>query len=92
MNSLIGFLDKGNTVKDTLGGGRESQALRTVRAKRELDEAGLLFYFKNILVCLSIYRQRLPKRCSLAGDPASEADENLGKWIQGKLAISRRFI
>ncbi|KAG6891083.1 hypothetical protein C0995_014173 [Termitomyces sp. Mi166 len=37
-NQLIGFLDKGN-VKDTLSGGRENQALRTVRTKREADEA-----------------------------------------------------
>ncbi|KAF8058244.1 hypothetical protein FPV67DRAFT_1565725 [Lyophyllum atratum] len=35
LNQLIGFLDK----KDTLGGGRENQALRTVRTKRESDEA-----------------------------------------------------
>ncbi len=39
LNTLIGFLDKSGTVKDSLGG-RENQALRTVRAKRELDEAG----------------------------------------------------
>ncbi|KAH6916798.1 hypothetical protein BKA70DRAFT_1485592 [Coprinopsis sp. MPI-PUGE-AT-0042] len=39
LNQLIGgFLDKGG-VKDTLSGGREPQALRTVRAKREADEA-----------------------------------------------------
>ncbi|RDB29694.1 Rho GTPase-activating protein 27 [Hypsizygus marmoreus] len=39
LNQLIGFLDKGGSVKDTLGGGRENQALRTVRTKREADEA-----------------------------------------------------
>ncbi|KAG6866016.1 hypothetical protein C0991_009424 [Blastosporella zonata] len=38
LNQLIGFLDKG-TVKETLAGGRENQALRTVRTKREADEA-----------------------------------------------------
>ncbi|KAF9023411.1 hypothetical protein BDZ89DRAFT_955713 [Hymenopellis radicata] len=39
LNTLIGFLDtKGGSVKDSLGG-RENQALRTVRAKRELEEA-----------------------------------------------------
>ncbi|GLB36502.1 putative GTPase-activator protein for Rho-like GTPases [Lyophyllum shimeji] len=39
LNQLIGFLDKGGAVKETLGGGRENQALRTVRTKREADEA-----------------------------------------------------
>ncbi|KAF5384703.1 hypothetical protein D9757_006266 [Collybiopsis confluens] len=39
LNTLMGFLDKSATVKDSLGGGRENTALRTVRAKRELDEA-----------------------------------------------------
>ncbi|PPQ88087.1 hypothetical protein CVT25_014385 [Psilocybe cyanescens] len=38
LNQLIGFLDKGGVGKDGLGV-RENQALRTVRAKREADEA-----------------------------------------------------
>ncbi|KAE9395908.1 RhoGAP-domain-containing protein [Gymnopus androsaceus JB14] len=38
LNTLMGFLDKSGTVKETLGG-RENHALRTVRAKRELEEA-----------------------------------------------------
>ncbi|KAF9015462.1 hypothetical protein BDQ17DRAFT_1341106 [Cyathus striatus] len=38
LNQLIGFLDKSGSVKDSLGG-RENQALRTVRAKRDADEA-----------------------------------------------------
>ncbi|KAF9478021.1 RhoGAP-domain-containing protein [Pholiota conissans] len=38
LNQLIGFLDKGGSSKDAIGG-RENQALRTVRAKREADEA-----------------------------------------------------
>ncbi|KAF8898486.1 hypothetical protein BD779DRAFT_1430902 [Infundibulicybe gibba] len=38
LNQLIGFLDKGGSVKDGIGG-RGDQALRTVRAKREADEA-----------------------------------------------------
>jgi len=42
LNQLIGFLDKGGSVKDSLGG-RENPALRTVRAKREADEAGAKF-------------------------------------------------
>ncbi|KAL0567794.1 hypothetical protein V5O48_014204 [Marasmius crinis-equi] len=38
LNQLIGLLDKGGSVRDGAGG-RENLALRTVRAKRELDEA-----------------------------------------------------
>ncbi|KAJ7356969.1 hypothetical protein DFH08DRAFT_469880 [Mycena albidolilacea] len=38
LNQLRGFLEKSGTVKDG-SGGRESQALKTVRAKREADEA-----------------------------------------------------
>jgi hypothetical protein len=39
LNQLIGFLDKGGSAKDGIGG-RENQALRTVRAKRDADDAG----------------------------------------------------
>ncbi|PFH54752.1 hypothetical protein AMATHDRAFT_44554 [Amanita thiersii Skay4041] len=39
LNQLMGFLDKGGAVKDSLSSVRENQALRTVRAKREADEA-----------------------------------------------------
>lgn len=38
MNQLMTFLDK-NNVKDTLSG-RSDTALRSVRAKREAEEAG----------------------------------------------------
>ncbi|KAF9569859.1 RhoGAP-domain-containing protein [Agrocybe pediades] len=38
LNQLIGFLDKGGSAKDTIGG-RENQALKTVRAKRDAEEA-----------------------------------------------------
>ncbi|KAJ8081909.1 hypothetical protein PM082_007755 [Marasmius tenuissimus] len=38
LNQLIGLLDKGGSVRDP-SGGRENLALRTVRAKRDLDEA-----------------------------------------------------
>ncbi|KAG6827483.1 hypothetical protein H0H92_011586 [Tricholoma furcatifolium] len=48
LNQLIGgFLDKGG-VKETLGGSRENQALRTVRTKREADEAGAFSLHKNV--------------------------------------------
>ena len=39
LNQLITFLDKGG-AKEVLGGRPESNALRSVRAKREADEAG----------------------------------------------------
>lgn len=37
LNQLMTFLDKGGNLKD---GGRSDNALRTVRAKREADDAG----------------------------------------------------
>ncbi|KAJ6575529.1 hypothetical protein B0H10DRAFT_1963810 [Mycena sp. CBHHK59/15] len=40
LNQLRGFLEKSGSVKETLNSGRESHALKTVRAKREADEAG----------------------------------------------------
>jgi hypothetical protein len=40
LNHLRGFLEKSGTVKESLGGGRETHALKAVRAKREADEAG----------------------------------------------------
>ncbi|KAJ7770818.1 hypothetical protein DFH07DRAFT_255860 [Mycena maculata] len=39
LNQLRGFLEKSGTVKESLGGGRETHALKAVRAKREVDEA-----------------------------------------------------
>ncbi|KAJ4499121.1 hypothetical protein C8R41DRAFT_85507 [Lentinula lateritia] len=39
LNSLMGFLDKSGSVKESLGGRENNSALRTVRAKRELEEA-----------------------------------------------------
>ena len=42
LNQLIGFLDKGGSVKETLAGRSENSAFRAVRAKREAEEAGML--------------------------------------------------
>ncbi|KAI0063187.1 RhoGAP-domain-containing protein [Artomyces pyxidatus] len=39
LNQLITFLDKSGTAKDGLGGRNTDNALRSVRAKREADEA-----------------------------------------------------
>jgi hypothetical protein len=42
----MGLLDKGNTAKEGLGG-RENQALKVVKAKRESEEAGVFKVFKT---------------------------------------------
>lgn len=39
LNQLITFLDKGGNMKETFAN-RTGDALKTVRAKREADEAG----------------------------------------------------
>ena len=41
LNQLMTFLDnKGGSIKEGVAGGRGDMAVRTVRAKREADEAG----------------------------------------------------
>lgn len=41
LNQLMTFLDnKGGTMKEGLGSGRSDAAIRSVRSKREADEAG----------------------------------------------------
>ena len=45
LNQLMTFLDnKGGTLKDGVSGSRGDAAIRTVRAKREADEAGDSIY------------------------------------------------
>ncbi|KAI0035293.1 hypothetical protein K488DRAFT_76750 [Vararia minispora EC-137] len=39
LNQLMNLLDKGNTAKDGMGGRSTESSLKTVRAKREADEA-----------------------------------------------------
>ncbi|KAK7064562.1 Rho GTPase-activating protein 27 [Favolaschia claudopus] len=39
LNQLRGLLEKSGTVKESLGSGKETHALKAVRAKREADEA-----------------------------------------------------
>ncbi|KAF7306583.1 Glucosamine 6-phosphate N-acetyltransferase [Mycena indigotica] len=39
LNQLRGLLEKSGTVKESLGSGKETHALKAVRAKRELEEA-----------------------------------------------------
>ncbi|KAF7322697.1 Glucosamine 6-phosphate N-acetyltransferase [Mycena chlorophos] len=41
LNQLRGLLEKSGTVKESLGNTREPHALKAVRAKRELEEAGI---------------------------------------------------
>jgi len=56
---LIGFLDKGASGKDGLGS-RENQALRTVRAKRDADEAGNTHLFFHHDIYFSVFRPGVP--------------------------------
>lgn len=86
LNQLIGFLDKSGAVKDSLGG-RENPAIRTVRAKREAEEAGakhFLFHFLlPIIMILNIFRSGISERCSLVGNIAVTSHENTRRWLQG---------
>jgi hypothetical protein len=61
----MGFLDKGGSVKDSLGGA-QNQALRTVRAKRELEEAGMIVFHHCPTYSPLLNRQGLPQRRTLA--------------------------
>ena len=84
LNQLIGFLDKGGSGKDGLGN-RENSALRTVRAKRDADEAGLSTLNSTIPLSneFAYFRSRLPERCPLVRDFETAAYEDLGRWLQG---------
>lgn len=66
LNSLMTFLDKSGSVKESLGS-RENNALRTVRLKRELDESGKSWTCLCVLLVLtSLPRQGkhpTPKAC-----------------------------
>ena len=92
LNQLIGFLDKSGSVKDSLGG-RENPAFRTVRAKREADEAGakrlmLIHALLLVIVIPNIFRPRIPERCSLAGNITVASHENIRRWLQGTILVS----
>ena len=70
------FLDKGG-AKEVLRGGSDKDPLRSVRAKREADEAG-----KDILspsACGHLIRSRrsIPKRCALVrNSPTQQREDN----------------
>ena len=60
LNQLIGFLDKGGSVKETLAGRSENSALRAVRAKREAEDAGMLRPSLLALILSEVFdRQRI---------------------------------
>ncbi|PPQ63698.1 hypothetical protein CVT24_004278 [Panaeolus cyanescens] len=87
---LIGFLDKGGSVKDTLAG-RENQALRTVRAKREADEADKE-YRKGVhwLETLRLRRTKILesgfKACSTGYSPTDALKRILEKYTDNMMA------
>lgn len=90
LNHLIGFLDKTGAVKDSLGG-RENQAFRTARAKREADEAGakaLIRALLPIIMIPNIFRPGIPERCSLVGNITVASHENTRRWLQGTIFVS----
>lgn len=78
------FLDKGSTVKETLGVRTEHSALRAVRAKREADEAGQCHLFVILqLACSSSFRQRIPQRGPLVRDPSTSSNKDIGECLYG---------
>ncbi|KAJ7596701.1 hypothetical protein C8J56DRAFT_918113 [Mycena floridula] len=79
LNTLIGFLDKGGSVKDSLGG-RENQALRTVRAKRELDEADK--EYRNAVHWLETLRLRRTKTLESGYNSLSMFVEEIAVLLQ----------
>lgn len=78
------FLDKGSTVKETLGVRSENTALRAVRAKREADEAGqcCLCMISHQLVQVRS-RQRIPQGGSLARNSSTSSNEDTGGRLCG---------
>ena len=89
LNQLIGFLDKSGAVKDSLG--RENQAFRTARAKREAEEAGakLLFHaFLPIIMIPKKFRSGISERCSLVGNTTVASHENTRRGLQGTIFVS----
>lgn len=75
-------------MKDGLGS-RENQALRTVRAKRDAEEAGRCLLF---MPCVRNYhhsfvRQGISQRCPLVRNLATSSHENPGEWLQGICGI-----
>lgn len=83
LNQLRGFLEKSGTVKDG-SGGRESQALKTVRAKREADEAGKLTKPRGAISANHANRQGVPEWCSLARNPSPATYQDSGERLQSK--------
>ena len=58
LNQLMTFLDnKGGSLKEGVSGSRGDAAIRSVRAKREADEAGELKYGQRIQLLTSLDRQ-----------------------------------
>lgn len=83
------FLDKGSTVKETLGVRSENNALRAVRAKREADEAGQCpsTWFSHRLVQVR-FRQGIPQGGSLVRNSPTSSNEDIGERLYGMRLLS----
>lgn len=64
LNQLMTFLDKGS-AKEVLRGGSDKDPLRSVRAKREADEAGKETLSSSTSSHLIHGRRSISKRCAL---------------------------
>jgi len=76
LNNLIGLLDKGGGVKETLTGAREPQALRTVKAKRDADDAGMSYVSLCFDILTSSPRSGLSQGRPLARNVALASDKD----------------
>ena len=80
-------------MKDSLG--RENQAFRTARAKREAEEAGvkpLIRALLPIIIIPNIFRPGISERCSLVGNITVASHENTRRWLQGTIFCFFHFL
>ena len=60
MNQLIGFLDQGGSVEETLAGQSENSALWAVHMKREAEDTSMLSHSLLALTLSEVFnRQRI---------------------------------
>ncbi|KAJ3760577.1 hypothetical protein EV360DRAFT_93483 [Lentinula raphanica] len=85
LNSLMGFLDKSGSVKESLGGRENNNALRTVRAKRELEEADK--EYRKAVYWLETLRLRRTKRLESGYNSLSMFVEECSTAV--KIALER---
>lgn len=86
LNQLMTFLDnKGAGGSRDFSSGRGDNAVRTVKAKREAEEAGnvLASTLHRSRINYSFNRQGVPEECTLARDTAHPENEDLRRCFQG---------